>query len=226
MTNLHFDEKTHTYTVDGVQLESVTKWVSSFFPEFDLKGRSKRVAKFRREKGELNAKGKPITARDVQKEWKETTKRGTAIHLELETFFKGDDPEIDLSPEAVAGILKATEHMDHFFSTNIMNINPEFRVWSSRFGLAGTIDFPIFFDTEDGKSFRILDWKCVKNLTPDKIKKYELQLSTYAYILEYETLMKCEELYLIQLKDGKAIEHKVTYQKDKIIEMLKESGRW
>lgn len=219
MTKLQFNKKKHVYTYGDRELMSVTKWVSSFFPEFDAKMISKRVAFYRRTHGELNAKGKPITAFDVRREWKQATEYGTKVHDQIEQHLKGKD--IDLLPEATAGLEILKSYLFSFNEGTEYTIHPEMQIFSVDLGLAGTMDCPVFIN---GDKLAILDWKCVKKMTPDKLKKYELQLSTYAYIMEYETLLNIKALILVQLVDGDAKVYDLTYQKEKVQQMLEEKN--
>lgn len=212
---LKFNEQKHEYSINGKRLQSVTEWVSSFFPPFDLKGVSKFVAKRARARGETNEKGKPVTAWDVRREWATIRDRGTAIHKEIEDVLNGEKDKTQVSVPAQHGLTMVREEVNKL-SMKAPEVRPEWRVFSEELGLAGTLDCPIVY----GDRCTILDFKCVKNLTADKIKKYTLQLSAYAYILEKEYGLTVDKMYLLQLLDEDSKRILVEYQRDKIEEML------
>lgn len=214
MTKLKFNKKKHEYVFGDRKLTSVTKWVSSFFPEFDAKMISKRVAFYKRTHGALNAKGKPVTAFDIRREWKQATEYGSRVHDQIEKHLSGVD--MDLLPESSGGLEALKSYLVSLGEDTKYIVHPEQQIFSVDLGLAGTMDCPIYV----GDSLTIMDWKCVKKMTPDKLKKYELQLSTYAYIMEYETLLKIKELVLVQLVGDTVEIYRLTYQKEKVRQML------
>jgi len=217
---LEFNEEKHVYTVEGKELQSVTQWVSSFFPPFDLKGVSKFVAKRARARGETNAKGKPVTAWDIRREWAAIRDRGTEIHKQIEDVLNGETDKSMVSVPAQHGLTMVREEVNKL-SMKAPEVRPEWRVFSEELGLAGTLDCPIVY----GDRVTILDFKCVKNLTADKIKKYTLQLSAYAYILEKEYGLTVDKMYLLQLLDKDSKRVLVEYQRDKIEEMIENGKR-
>lgn len=233
---LKFNKRLHKYSINGRELESVTTFIKKFFNPFDLKI-AKYVAKGRRNKGELNAKGKPITAWDVRREWKNTAKEGTHVHEQIEEFIKtrGYGMEVsEVHEKAKQGIIYYVEEMrslDHSIPTT------EFKIYSEKLGLAGTIDLGVaHLDGDENLVVNLYDWKTNKQLRTKGFKKsphplmskeqdcnfthYTLQLSLYAYILETEYEMEIGDLVIVHLTDSTATPYKVRYERDLIEEML------
>lgn len=196
-----FEEKEHKYTVGDVELTSVTKFISEFFPSFDVNGMSKRVAKSRREAGEKNSKGKPITAWDVRREWNHKKEvsiaRGNLVHKELEDWLSGRlNPCVYpvLHDASKQGILWANLNLDKY------DVYCEEIIHNMEYRLAGTIDLLLHEPLTD--SFCLGDWKSnvgtlskkygyckhpaiAKYKIPNgKIYKYYLQLNVYKRLLE------------------------------------------
>jgi len=224
--DLKFDKKTHTYTLSGKKLESVTTFVHSFFKPFDEKAISKYVARARRNKGEK------ITATQVRKEWRLVRENGTKMHKQLEDFSNGKAPK-NLLPETLQGIMYLNDKVHEWKGCYQLQ---EEKVYSYNLGLAGTIDKLIIhkYDAES-QEVSLLDWKQSKEIkqTGTKIKivdnevidcnytQYALQLSTYAYILETNYKCKIKDLIIVHLtKDGYK-EYKMPYMRDVVETMIK-----
>lgn len=220
MTKLKFDEKTHKYTFGDKELTSVTTWLSEFEEPFDVSDSSKRYAKWLRREGYTHVDGKKITAREVQKHWDWIREEGTRVHRQIEAFIKGE--KIFPYPNR-----KAAEAFDYLQEElkDMPNatISPELRIYSLDYGLAGMVDCPVF---SNGDEVFIYDWKVVENMNAKKLKKYTLQLSAYAYLMECTMDVQVKGLKLVQITDEGIKAHNIEYKKDKIIELLKESGRW
>lgn len=223
MTNnneVKFIEESHQYFLGDKELQSVSKFYSSFFPTFDTKTISKRVAKSRRNKGEKNSKGKPITAWDVRREWEHKKNvaiaQGNLVHTELEMYINGEiDPAVYevLHPKTKQGIKFLEEHCVD------LELTSEEMVGNEEYKLAGTIDIVA---RKDGVTY-LFDWKSnegeltkgfgnvtidntkIKN---DKISKYYLQLQTYKKLLELKG-DKVEDCTIVHLRDDEYILHVV-----------------
>lgn len=217
-SGLTFEESTHTYKYGDTVLTSVTQWLDSFEEPFDVKETSKRYAKWLRSNGYTHVNGKKVTAELVQDEWGRVRDNGTEVHRQIEGLIKGEK----IYPYPNKGAKDAYEFVNDYTVVSD-TIEPEMRVHSLRHGLAGSIDCPVFH--KDG-SVSIIDWKIIVKLTPVKLKKYTLQLSTYAYILETEARQTIKDLKLVQVTDEGITVHNIEYKKDKVIELLKESNRW
>jgi len=108
----------------------------------------------------------------------------------------------------------------------------EFKVFSKKLGLAGTIDKMIL---HEDYLVSLLDWKQSKEIkmTGTKMKigtydlldcnyyQYVLQLSVYAYILELEYMCKIKDLILVHITKEGCNEIIVPYLKEVVIEMIR-----
>lgn len=226
-----FVEETHTYTLGEQVLTSVTKFVKKFFPEFDAEKISGFSAKKRRNNGELNRSGEPITQDDVLAEWKLkgdiASNAGTLTHLEIEEYLLGNKDDVCMpvfTPKAQQGV-------KWFYKSPYTkgNVVPEERVYDEELGLAGTIDLAIY----NGNEVSLIDWKTNKAITKKGYGKskdlnmpnanyyhYNLQLSTYAYILERKGFI-IKDLILAHLHEDSVTVYEMEYLKEKVEEMTK-----
>lgn len=219
MTELKFDEAQHKYTYGDRELTSVTQWLGEFEEPFDVKEVSKKYAAWLRKSGHIGVDDKKVTAKVVQKHWDFIREEGTRVHRQIEGLIKGEK----IFPYPNKKARDAYEYVEkEMRSMDKPNSEPELRIHSLRFGLAGMLDMPVFCGTD----LHLYDWKIVDKMTPAKLKKYTLQLSTYAYLMEVESSVTVKALKLVQVTDEGVKVHEIEYKKDKVIEMLKASGRW
>lgn len=214
------DKKTHVYSLNGSNYVSVTTFIKSYFEQFDAKKISKYVALARRNKGEK------VTATQVRKEWKQTATDGTKVHQQIEDFIrKQKEPTLC---KAQSGVLFLKENV----GIGAKQI-PECIIWSDKYGIAGTSDLVV---VDDDGHVSIYDWKTNKTLTRTSTKRgthpatkdmadcnfvhYQLQLSTYAYILETEFGMPIRGLTLVHLHDDRYTAYDIDYKREKVQEML------
>lgn len=215
-----FDEKQHKYTRGTRDMTSVTKFISQFFPEFDVKKIARRVAKYRREKGELNDKGKPITANDVKREWKQIASTGSLVHKELEDYATNSselESIVDVfHKKSQCGVNFLKNEV--FGSGEYMDLDPEVIVDSASLGLAGTIDLRVSYTNSNGERLvDLIDWKTndklegsygrIKkppldhfNISNSKLDKYYLQLNLYKRLLEMKGA-SINNMFIVHLKD-------------------------
>lgn len=201
--NFRFNEASHTYTyVDEttgkpVQIfTSVTGFLSQFKEKFDSDLWAGRSAK---------KQGK--TKEEVLNEWKVTSdialELGTNVHKWIEDYYNGLDPEDPSHPEVLARVNGFKE----IYSEKLHKFKPiaqEFRIFSRKWGLAGTMDALFFLDPD----YYVGDWKSNKKFTSDEDSKndkfakkllypfedlwdnsvngYSIQLSLYRLILQEE----------------------------------------
>lgn len=217
MVKVTFKELEHEYYLDGDLAVSCTQFVDSFFESFDVSRMSKLVAKRRRLSGELNSKGKPITARDVKKEWKLSgdiaIARGNLVHKEMEMVI---DYSFDTSLLEVFHpcSLKGYSWFKTMFDTaNVVTI-AEGIVFNKELLLAGTIDarvvsnnktYLIDWKTNSGsleKSYGYLKHPLIKSfkLPNNKLTRYYLQLSVYKRLLELNNV-DVHTCYIVHLGD-------------------------
>jgi hypothetical protein len=214
--NFMFDEGSHSYTyvnpetglIDQI-FESTSGFIDQFKPPFN-EDISKYVAKSR-----------GVTQQEVLNEWKEAGIKGktvgTEVHKWIEDFYNGLDPDLPACPTSLNRVelfKKAHEERLH----KLKPIAQELRIFSRKWGIAGTID--IIFEM-DGK-FYVGDWKTNKDFKDDDHPKgrreklfspfddlwnnnlngYSLQVSTYRMILEEEAGFKTEGAFLVSLSES------------------------
>jgi hypothetical protein len=192
--NFKFDETAHSYTYvdpESGLLSQIFEPVSGFISQFK-KPFDPSVAKY-------VAKSKGITESEVINEWKQSGVRGTKAHKWIEDFYNGVNPE---APEDLI-VNGRVELFKQVYEEKLKKMNPiaqEFRVFSKKWGIAGTID--IIFELN--KKYYVGDWKTNEDFTHDDhakgkrnkmfspfnnlwdnhVNSYSLQISTYRLMLE------------------------------------------
>lgn len=196
---LSFDKTTHTYTVNGKTLDSVTTLVSNSFPKFNAKEHARHTAA-------RNSMSIQEVIALWEKKGKESRDLGTLLHEKIEKYYQGidspDDPAFLLFKQFADKIL-------------LKPYRTEWGVYDYDLGIAGSIDF---VDYQNGE-YSIYDWKrsdkVIANGLPLKINQYgekgnhplehldnspyyhyALQLSIYKFILERNYEIKVSHLRL------------------------------
>lgn len=151
------------------------------------------------------AKKNKLTVEEVTKLWDNRKFNGTKIHAMLESEKSGESYESILNRDTVSD--SVTESLD-LKNTVLLGEYPELIVYSNKYKVAGKIDLPTFYED---RTFTIRDYKSdpkiefygtayynkkagtkvvkkftypVAHLDNVNWNKYQLQISTYAYILE------------------------------------------
>jgi len=237
---LVFEEKAHKYFFNGEEQTSVTSWIGTFFPTFDTKGMSKRVAKRRRNDGEKNAKGKPITAWDVRREWNHKKEvsiaRGNLVHNELEWWISKQ-----LDPAVYPVLHDATKQGILWSDLELTNheVRCEEQVVAPELQLAGTID--LLYTDRDTLITHLADWKSnvgtlekkygnlqhpVLNkykIPNSKLGKYFLQLNVYKRLIELAGF-RCGKMTIVHVADNAFREYEVPDWKE-IVDAMFEHRR-
>src|SRR5260221_724592 len=139
--NVHFDEPTHKYTLNGKNLTSITTILSIYKPPFDPTGVIAGCC----------AKRDGITKLEVQQKWEDKKNkagdRGTKFHAEIENYIN-------------TGNIVDGEYKE--IITEFSKIRPKEKLYSEvvlsseRYGAAGTADIVRLFDDN---SIQVMDWK-------------------------------------------------------------------
>lgn len=196
---LQFINWSHSYSVNGIPLQSVTDFVEHCFPEFNANEMARRTAA---------RTGQSVA--DVLANWerkgKESRDAGTEMHRKIESFYQLNNVQDD-----------ETFRLFRMFANQI-SLNPyrtEWPIYDTDTNLAGTVDFVDFSNSK----YTIYDWKrsdkIIFNGMPVMTSKYDqkalppishiedcpyylyaLQLSLYKYILEKNYGIKIAELRL------------------------------
>lgn len=207
---LEFEEKTHTYTVDGEILPSVSTLLKNFYDEFN----TEFVAK-------AYAKKHGFRVKDVKDAWagksRISTDRGTLVHLFAEDYAKWKWYGIGKRPKVTCkqtlGALQFLESLPEY----IYPIGLEVQMYSKYYGFTGTGDLLL----ENGKTDEVYwaDFKSNESLTSDykqkplkiispkhglvqdSFGKYCVQLSLYGILLA-EVGVDTTQRIIIHLRDN------------------------
>lgn len=205
-SRISFDEKTHTYYVDGSSdgIISVTTLIHKNFPKFD----SDTILKKMKNKKE---KYPNMSDEQIKKSWSDNafnaSKNGTKMHKMIENYYNGIDNEKEDEN------LPEFKHFLNFNSYN--NLEPyrtEWSIFDGELELAGQVD--MLYKKQDG-TYALYDWKRVKEIKKDnpfekgigKLSNldhcnyvhYSLQLNIYKRLLETRYNMKVSEMCLVIL---------------------------
>ena len=224
-----FDEDSHTYTYDGKNLESVTRFLKKFKEPFEkMKWAQKKAAE----------RGVPVD--DILNEWQNLADvanvLGTNIHQWIEDFFRGKNPKIPADEREIARVNKFLE----LFDKKLKDLEPvdfECRLFSNKWGLAGTMDSLFLYRK---KYLLVGDWKTNKEFKDDEhpkgrykkllppftdlyennLNEYSIQTNLYRLMLE-EAGIVTHGAFLVHIgPEGPAKMYKCLDLKDKLREYM------
>lgn len=222
---IHFDEASHTYTVNGRVLKSVTTLVGECFEQFDADYWAAKKAP---------AMG--MTPEEVKVLWErkgeEARNLGTMMHAKIERYYLGQP---NASDETYCLFEQFTERY------HLTPYRTEWTIYDEESGIAGTLDF---LDFQQGV-FTIFDWKRSNKIlvcgTPETTNRwgkhafcpiahvpdttywhYALQLSIYRYILEknYGLSISGGKLGIFHPDNGRPYVVNVPYMKAEVMALL------
>lgn len=208
---LQFNSKTHTYTIDNVQLKSVTQKISELKQPQDWDAIALKVS----QKEGHEYQGKPV--KWIRQQWKEkgckAMRNGTIIHNYIEHRLKGTPYQIytkDWKPE-----MSAWEKWWDYHKKYLIPVGIEMKIGDRILGLGGTIDC-LFFDNRVEK-YRIADWKTGSKFRQQNIfqtyvppfdmleecelNTYSFQTGIYQLILQRNSDLILDDPFLVWLKD-------------------------
>uniref|UniRef100_A0A6M3K3P2 Putative PD-(D/E)XK nuclease superfamily protein n=1 Tax=viral metagenome TaxID=1070528 RepID=A0A6M3K3P2_9ZZZZ len=215
-------------------LTSVTNFIKQFFPKFDASAVSEKIAPDR-----------GVGPAELMAEWKEigktASRAGTAVHEYARWMFSNNispqpwPDEIKLDSIGLLTI-QLIDACDKIYSKGFLPIEAEKIIFSSRLGLAGTVDLLL---KDPAGPVIILDWKTNKelkienpfetglppidHLEDSNLNHYALQLSIYQYILEAEDYYPAGQEYrrlIVHLTETDNRVYSCKYLKDEIENML------
>lgn len=217
--NFTFDEPTHVYRYVTAKFDSVTTFIKKFKVPFDREYWSKRKA---------DERGVDVSI--VLNEWQGkadvANSLGTRVHKWIEDFWSGKAPGIPEDESVRERIDKFMEMYDKRLSV-LLPLKSELKIFSRKWRLAGTIDQPFLFWSEDSdKPFLIIgDWKTngdfkhddhpkgrykkllrpFSHLYENNHNEYSIQISLYRLILEEEANIETQDGFLCHIgPDGPA----------------------
>lgn len=202
-SDLHFDEETHSYTLNGkdAKLTSVTKFVSTFKQPFETYQVSSFVAKA------AAKKGKPSDPAYYRKIWKArgrvAAEIGTAFHLFIEQMPTLDEPSNNYERAGVKWFEDCIKDKEEI-------VAQELRMYHG--SLAGTLDL---LTKNDKDEYTLHDFKTNASLTKsyskmlshfadfddNALNMYSIQLSLYAYMLKERCNIDVKNLLIVHIKE-------------------------
>ncbi len=238
--NFIFDEVSHTYSylnpVTGKPIQtfqSVTNFLGQFKKPFD----SDRIAG-------IVAKKRGTAKKIVLAEWKEISdialKLGTNVHKWIEDYYNALDPVLpsdERELDRVNKFLSLYHEKLHRFTP----VHQEFRLFSRKWGLAGTLD--ALFKLNDGRY--VGDWKTNKKFTTDldsegrkqkllypfndlwdnSLNGYSIQLSLYRLMLQEEAGYQTSGGFLVWIGPNEKPEmHKIVDLRDRLYDFLQKNN--
>jgi hypothetical protein len=205
---ISFDEKTHTYFIDGSSdgIISVTTLIHNHFPKFN----SDKILKLMKNKKE---KYPNMTDEQIKKQWlengKNASENGTKLHKMIENHYN------KIKNKKEDEIMKEFQHFLSFNKTIEKKFKPyrtEWSVFDGSLDLAGQID--MLYQKMDG-TYALYDWKRVKEIKKENSFEkglgylsdldhcnyihYSIQLNIYKRILETRYDIKVSEMCLVIL---------------------------
>jgi len=238
--NFVFNEAFHTYSyLDSSTLKpiqtftSVTGFLSQFKTKFESEIIAKRVAKQR-----------GLNHQDVLNEWKQISDTaldlGTTVHKWIEDYYNGLSPEYPEDPAALDRI-KKFERIHNEKLKSFTPVRQEFRVFSRKWGIAGTMD-EIF---KLNSRYYVGDWKTNKKFTTDEqpegrrqrllypfddlwdnsLNGYSIQISLYRLILLEESGFETNGGFVVWLgPNPKPYLYKIVDLRDRLHEFLQKNN--
>lgn len=186
-----FNAAAHRYTYDGVQFESVTRFIQQFHKPFESDFWSKK-----------KAEQSGVSQEEILSEWKKlndyANEIGTATHQWIEDYYNKIWRDIPSNLDLIHRINK----FNKVFAKQLHKLEPvsfEVRVFSKKWKIAGMIDALFLYKG----SIYIIDYKTNKDFTDNDhpkgkyeklldpfdnfyknhLNEYSIQISLYALIL-------------------------------------------
>lgn len=218
---IQFDEPTHKYTFNGVELISATTFIDTFATKFDESGEILKRCALK----------EGVSEKELKKRWNDKGVKaasiGSKIHAGIEHYFNTGKIRKN----------KYTEIFKQFAQYKYKGkLFSEIRIWDADIGICGTADLLEVLDNKivirDFKTNekKPTDYSFGKNMKypishlPDsKLTKYELQISLYLYILASKYNYEIGEgncIYWINRKKNIIEEMPVTLRMDEITAMI------
>ena len=215
---LSFNEEEHIYSLDGVEMRSVSNVVGMFFREFDaLRISLKKCC------------GNELEAAKLREVWESkgaiASQTGTFVHKQIEDYLNGKPvPELLCNVSYNGNYVKCNDTVDisrewNYFKAFERNVpftpfRTEWRVYDADARMAGTMD--LICECADG-TYEIYDWKRsnkidpternpwangingLEHLTDTSYVHYCLQQNLYRYILQKNYGIKISRMNLVVL---------------------------
>lgn len=212
---IHFDEPTHIYTVQGASTGyiSVSKILHEFFGHFDADA---VITKMMRGRNWAASKWYGMTREEIKAAWNkngaEASAAGTAMHLSIEMVMNGAEAEVPAEARATP----EWAYFWKYWNKDSLIWEPwrtEWEVWDPELKLSGSIDM-VYRNRQDG-TFAIYDWKRAKKMETENSYQsglgplahlpdtnfwhYSIQLNLYRWLLEKHYGVKISKMALVVL---------------------------
>lgn len=224
---IKFDPDSHTYTLDGRELTSVSRTVARLKPPFDAEGVAAAVA---------NRDGRPVA--EVLAGWNDKREaalaRGARLHAYIEAALTGraNGDHRPRLPEMDAWDLfwSRLEAMDQPAVERV-----EWMVGDEALGVAGTLDALLvsgnsglahIWDWKTGGKFNTVNrWEQLlapfNDLDNCELSVYSLQVSLYRLIVERNTGLALGDSYIVHLPpEGPAYVHPAIDLRERLVAWL------
>lgn len=215
---LAFNEEEHIYTLNGIEMRSVSSIVAMFFREFDAVGISLK-----------KCYGNEIEAAKLREVWESkgcvASQAGTFLHKQIEDYLNGKEiPELLCNVRYDGKYVKLCDRLDisrewSYFkaferNTTFSPFRTEWRIYDADARIAGTLDFVCA--CPDG-TYEIYDWKRsnkidpternpwanglngLEHMTDTSYSHYCLQQNLYRYMLEKNYGIRVSRMNLVVL---------------------------
>lgn len=180
---IKFDEKNHSYTIDGENYIPVSVFIKRFIEEPDFDAIAEKLSKER--------------GYNVREEWNKkrdyAANRGSDIHQFAE-YFVNFSAKISIDSPFLGEKIQILRAIKEIIDIGHIIVGAEVKLYDKELKIAGTLDLVTY--SSDLDTFFIFDHKTNKDLfkqagkaitTGNEITifdKYRLQLSTYKYMFE------------------------------------------
>lgn len=206
-SNFKFEERTHSYTYNGLKFKSVTNFISQFHLPFDQELMSKKTAEKTGQSQE-----------EVLEQWKlkndKSKQVGSATHEWIENYFKGKSQQLPTDLETI----KRINSFNLAWANYLYKLEPivfEKRIFNKDWLIAGTIDSLfgyrdklIIIDFKTNEEFRddshpkgtynkLLE--PFDNMWQNHLSDYSIQVSLYSLIFEQVAGLKIDKCYLLHI---------------------------
>lgn len=230
-SNISFEEKTHTYTINTKQnkkdtsFTSVTTWIHSLFPQFNA---TKIIDKMQKGKNWEQSKYYGMSADEIKALWKkngqEASKAGTKLHNDIESYY--NQHEVDNSSVEFKYFLNfEDDRVKDPTNDTMLPYRTEWTIYDEELRLSGSVD--MLYEYKDSGLLTIYDWKRCKDIKKNNewehcnIEElsyipntnywhYALQLNTYREIIERNYNKTIHSLWLVCLHPDKSGYQKIS----------------
>jgi len=221
---MEFIESEHKYVHNGEEYVSVTTLLSEYFSKFDADEIIEKYYDYWQR--DYLSPYFSMSKEEIKQKLDSETKLGTFLHKHIRNYLKHKkipkftelDNNLDIEFSYFLDFLDNTQNLEF--------ISSELIVFDEHLKVAGTID-AVFYD-KDSKSYVLVDWKRVKNLSKktnnyakppiDDVKdcnfyKYALQLNFYRWLLAKQKNLRINSMFIVQLHNSND-NYKAYYVKD------------